>query len=53
LCRSFSTRCAIGCEGEVALAFTEAILNRLGATPEQVDRERSRAHAELSGESAA
>ena len=40
-------------EGEVALAFTEAILNRLGATPEQVDRERSRAHAELFGESAA
>jgi CPA2 family monovalent cation:H+ antiporter-2 len=40
-------------EGEVALAFTEAILSRLGATAEQVDRERSRAHAELFGESAA
>lgn len=38
-------------EGEVALAFTEAILSRLGATPEQIDRERSRAHAELFGES--
>jgi CPA2 family monovalent cation:H+ antiporter-2 len=34
-------------EGEVALAFTEAILNRLGATPEQVDRERARVHDEL------
>jgi CPA2 family monovalent cation:H+ antiporter-2 len=39
-------------EGEVALAFTETILNRLGATAEQVDRERSRAHAELFGEPA-
>jgi CPA2 family monovalent cation:H+ antiporter-2 len=34
-------------EGEVALAFNEAILNRLGATPEQMDRERERAHDEL------
>jgi len=40
-------------EGEVALAFAESILRRLGATPEQIDRERSRAHAELFGESAA
>ena len=38
-------------EGEVALALTEAILHRLGATPEQIDRERSRAHSELFGES--
>ena len=38
-------------EGEVALGFTEAILERLGATPEQIDRERARAHAEL-GQSA-
>ena len=29
-------------EGEVALALTEAILRRLGATPEQIDRERER-----------
>jgi len=35
------------------LAFAEAILRRLGAAPEQIDRERSRAHAELFGESAA
>jgi CPA2 family monovalent cation:H+ antiporter-2 len=38
-------------EGEVALAFTEALLDRLGATPEQLDRERDRAHRELFGES--
>jgi CPA2 family monovalent cation:H+ antiporter-2 len=36
-------------EGEVALAFIENILDTLGATPEQIDRERARAHAELSG----
>jgi monovalent cation:H+ antiporter-2, CPA2 family len=29
-------------EGEVALAFTIAILERLGATPEQIDRTRQR-----------
>jgi CPA2 family monovalent cation:H+ antiporter-2 len=34
-------------EGEVALALTEAILDRLGATPEQIDRERQRVHEEL------
>jgi CPA2 family monovalent cation:H+ antiporter-2 len=37
-------------EGEVALAFIEDILDTLGATPEQIDRERARAHRELSGE---
>jgi CPA2 family monovalent cation:H+ antiporter-2 len=37
-------------EGEVALAFIEEILESLGATPEQIDRERARAHRELSGE---
>ena len=36
-------------EGEVALALTEAILQRLGATPEQMDRERIRVHDELFG----
>ena len=34
-------------EGEVALALTVALLERLGATPEQIDRERERVHAEL------
>jgi CPA2 family monovalent cation:H+ antiporter-2 len=31
-------------EGEVALAMTEFMLTRLGATPEQIDRERDRIH---------
>ena len=34
-------------EGEVALAFIEDILDTLGATPEQIDRERARAHRAL------
>ncbi len=34
-------------EAEVALAFTEAILERLGATPDQIGRERDRVHREL------
>jgi monovalent cation:H+ antiporter-2, CPA2 family len=29
-------------EGEVALAMTESVLQGLGATPEQIDRERER-----------
>jgi CPA2 family monovalent cation:H+ antiporter-2 len=36
-------------EGEVALAMTESILRDLGATPEQVDRERERLGADLFG----
>jgi CPA2 family monovalent cation:H+ antiporter-2 len=36
-------------EGEVALAFTESMLFRLGATAEQIDRERGRVHEELFG----
>lgn len=34
-------------EAEVALAMADAILSRLGATPEQMDRERERARASL------
>ena len=34
-------------EGEVALALTETVLRQLGATPEQIERERARAHDEL------
>ncbi len=34
-------------EGEVALALTEAILRQLGATPDQIDRERERVRADL------
>ncbi len=36
-------------EGEVALAMTEALLNRLGAVPDQIDRERARVRADLFG----
>ena len=35
-------------EGEVALAFIEDILASLGATAEQIDRERARAHTSSS-----
>ncbi|MGA2478625.1 MAG: cation:proton antiporter [Spirochaetia bacterium] len=34
-------------EGEVALAMTEAILRELGATPEQIERERERLTGDL------
>jgi len=34
-------------EGEVALAFVEDLLTSLGATAEQIERERARAHDEL------
>ena len=37
-------------EGEVALAFVEDLLARLGATAEPIERERARAHAELFGD---
>ena len=40
-------------EGEVALSLTETILDRLGATPEQIDRERDRAHRDLFGHESA
>jgi CPA2 family monovalent cation:H+ antiporter-2 len=36
-------------EGEVALAFTEAILRSLGATAEQIDREREQVHRDAFG----
>ena len=39
-------------EGEVALAMTEFLLRQLGATPEQVDRERGRIRSEFLGGSA-
>lgn len=37
-------------EGEVALAMAESLLRRLGATPDQIDRERERVRADLFGE---
>src|SRR4051812_14357214 len=36
-------------EEEVALAITDAVLRELGATPEQIDRERDRVWAKLFG----
>jgi CPA2 family monovalent cation:H+ antiporter-2 len=36
-------------EGEVALAMTESVLRKLGATAEQIDRERDRVRADLFG----
>jgi CPA2 family monovalent cation:H+ antiporter-2 len=37
----------LSAEGEVALAFTTAVLQRLGATPDQIDHERIRVRDEL------
>ena len=34
-------------EGEVALAMTEFVLRQLGATPEQIDRQRERVRSDL------
>jgi CPA2 family monovalent cation:H+ antiporter-2 len=34
-------------EGEVALSMTGSLLERLGATPDQIDRERDRIRSEL------
>jgi monovalent cation:H+ antiporter-2, CPA2 family len=34
-------------EGEVALSMAETLLDRLGATPDQIDRERDRVRSEL------
>jgi CPA2 family monovalent cation:H+ antiporter-2 len=45
--RSAGADVVVSGETEVALGFTEAILGRLGATAEQIDRERARVHAEL------
>jgi CPA2 family monovalent cation:H+ antiporter-2 len=45
--RSAGADVVVSGEGEVALGFAEAILARLGATPEQIDRERARVYAEL------
>ncbi len=36
-------------EGEVALGMTEEIMRDLGATPEQIERERTRVRGELAG----
>jgi CPA2 family monovalent cation:H+ antiporter-2 len=45
--RAAGAKAVFSGEGEVALALIEAVLTRLGATPDQIDRERERARAEL------
>jgi CPA2 family monovalent cation:H+ antiporter-2 len=47
LLRSAGAEQVFSGEGEVALAMTEAVLRRLGATPDQIDRERDRVRQEL------
>jgi CPA2 family monovalent cation:H+ antiporter-2 len=47
--RSAGADLVLAGEGEVALAMTESLLSRLGATPDQIDRERDRVRSELSG----
>jgi CPA2 family monovalent cation:H+ antiporter-2 len=47
--RSAGAEKVFASEAEVALAFTVAILQELGATPEQIDRERERVYVELLG----
>ncbi len=47
LLRSAGAEQVFAGEGEVALAMTEAVLRRLGATPDQIDRERARVRSEL------
>jgi CPA2 family monovalent cation:H+ antiporter-2 len=47
--RNAGADAAFSGEGEIALAMTEFVLKRLGATPEQIDRERARVHGDLIG----
>jgi monovalent cation:H+ antiporter-2, CPA2 family len=47
LLRSAGAEQVFAGEGEVALAMTEAVLRRLGATPDQIDRERARVRSDL------
>jgi CPA2 family monovalent cation:H+ antiporter-2 len=46
--RAAGAETVISAEGEVGLALTEAVLQRLGATAEQIDRERDRVRTEFS-----
>ncbi len=48
--RSVGAEVALSDEGEIALAFTTAILERSGSSPRQIDRERERVHAEVLGQ---
>jgi len=45
--RGLGVEVVVSAEGEVGLALAELILRRLGATPDQIDRERDRVRSEL------
>ena len=45
--RALGVDFAVSAEGEVGLALAEMILRRLGATPDQIDRERDSVRSEL------
>ena len=45
--RDVGAESVVSAEAEVALALTEQILDRLGATPDQIDHERDRVRAEF------
>jgi CPA2 family monovalent cation:H+ antiporter-2 len=45
--RSAGAEAVVSAEGEVGLALTEVILQRLGATPDQIDHERERVRSEM------
>jgi monovalent cation:H+ antiporter-2, CPA2 family len=45
--RDLGVDVAVSAEGEVGLALAEIVLNRLGATPDQIDRERDRVRSEF------
>ena len=49
--RDAGAEIVVSSEGEVALALTEMILQRLGATPDQIDHERERVRSELRSKS--
>jgi monovalent cation:H+ antiporter-2, CPA2 family len=45
--RRAGARTVVAAEGEVALAMATALLDDLGASPDQIERERDRVHEEL------
>ena len=45
--RNAGAAAIVSAEGEVGLALTELVLQRLGATPDQIDRERERVRSEF------
>jgi CPA2 family monovalent cation:H+ antiporter-2 len=45
--RDAGAQAVVSAEGEVGLALTEMMLQRLGATPDQIDQERERVRSEL------